>query len=313
MAETTKTRPIGRSYSAPSTDELNGILDGKIEAGEMIGKGGMGAVYKATQIWLKREVAIKLLLSDGEEYGFDFRDRFLREARAQASLDHPNIVTIHDFGETTNGLFYFSMELVDGNDLHNLIHSEELTEAHVFSWIPQVCKALQFAHDNGLVHRDVKPANIFITSDGRVKVGDFGLVKIRNSTLGSVGVTQLKISIGTREYIAPEAADAKEEVDGRADVYSLGVVLYEMLTGTTPKGAFTPVSRLRDDLHPGFDEIITNALQPEREDRYQSIEEMGKAVAALQHVPKAPPKSRLRSFMPSRISWRRQPTATKKA
>ena len=264
----------------------------------------MGAVYKAKQIWLRRDVAVKLLLSDGEEYGFDFRERFQREAQAQASLDHPNIVTIHDFGETTNGLFYFVMEYVDGHDLHTLIHGAELTESHIFSWIPQVCKALQFAHDDQLVHRDVKPANIFVDSKGRVKIGDFGLVKVRNRNLGAIGITQLRISVGTPDYLAPEAAEAWSDVDGRADVYSLGVVLYEMLCGTTPKGAFTPPSRLRDDVHPGFDEIITKALQPEREDRYQTIAEMGKAVANLQHIPKKPPASRLRSLLPAAITGR---------
>lgn len=294
-----KTRPVGRSYSAPSPEELNGVLDGNLEASEMIGQGGMGAVYKARQIWLKREVALKLLLSDGKEYGFDYRERFQREAQAQAALDHPNIVTIHEFGETDNGLFYFVMEYVDGNDLHTLIHGAELGESHVFSWIPQVCKALQHAHDDGLVHRDVKPANIFIANDGRVKIGDFGLVKIRDTTLQPIGKTQLRVSIGTRDYIAPESSNANEDIDARADVFSLGVVLYEMLTGTIPKGAFQSPSRLRTDIHPGFDAIIMKALQQNREDRYGTIEEMGKAVAELQHVPKTPTLSRpKKAFFP---------------
>lgn len=194
------------------------------------------------------------------------------------------------------------MEFVDGSDLHTLIHGAELREEHVFSWIPQVCRALQFAHDAGLVHRDVKPANIFITSDGRVKVGDFGLVKIRNHALAPLGITQLAISVGTPDYLAPEAAEAWSDVDGRADVYSLGVVLYEVLTGTIPRGAFTPPSRLREELNPGFDEIIVQALQPEREDRFQTIAEMGEAIIALQNKAKSRPSNRLSRLFPSRIA-----------
>ncbi len=193
---------------------------------ELVGKGGMGAVYKARQPALDRFVALKILAPRGGG-DLDFGGRFSREARALAKLSHPNIVGVYDFGQTES-LSYFIMEFVDGP---NLRQAGRLSPRVAMEIIPQICAALQFAHDEGIVHRDIKPENVLLDKKGRVKFADFGLAKILGQEQKDLRLTGLRDVMGTPHYMAPEQVERPQDVDHRADIYSLGVVFYEMLTG----------------------------------------------------------------------------------
>ncbi len=273
----------GHRFRAPTVEELGKWLP-QFEIIALIGQGGMGAVYKARQPKLDRVVALKLLPSDVEGAGSGFTGRFEQEARAMAKMSHPNIVTVHDFGETDEGHRYIVMEYVDGIDLHAAVASGQVTVQHALSWIPQICRALQYAHDQGVVHRDIKPANILISREGEVKVGDFGLAKLIDRHQGKV-VTQTQVSMGTPDYAAPEALEAGAGVDRRTDVYSLGVLFYELLTGKVPRGAWRPPSA-HADIDRRLDAIVVKALQPDPRHRYQSAQELAEALEDVKKVPR---------------------------
>lgn len=270
-------------FVAPTPQELNEILD-QFEVVELLGQGGMGAVYKARQPRLDRFVAIKLLPAFGGDDEHSFGERFEREARAMAQLNHPNVVTVHDFGETEDGHRYIVMEYVDGTDLHAAIHSGKLTTKHALAWIPQICSALEYAHNKGIVHRDIKPANILINKEGDVKVGDFGLAKLVGRK-HETAITQAQVSMGTPDYAAPEALEEGAEVDRRADVYSLGVLFYELLTGKVPRGAWRPPSAFKD-VDVRIDQIIVKAMQPDPNHRYQSVSQITDALNSMRNAPK---------------------------
>src|SRR5262249_32223923 len=212
----------------------------QLEMQAVLGQGGMGAVYKARQTKLDRLVAVKIL---PPEVARDpaFAERFTREARSLARLNHPHIVTVHDFGDV-DGLYYFTMEYVDGHNLRHLLEAGALSTAQVLAVLPQICDALQYAHDVGLVHRDIKPENLLIDHKGRGKNADFGLAKLVGLTPTYLTLTGTHEVMGTLLYMAPEQMKRSHTVDHRADIYSLGVVLYEMLTGELPLGRFAPPS-----------------------------------------------------------------------
>ena len=208
---------------------------------EHLGQGGMGVVYKARQRQLNRLVAVKILPpSVGEDPAF--AERFTREAQALAQLNHPNIVQVYDFGQTDE-FFYFVMEYVDGVNLRALIRDGKLKPEEALKIVPQICEALQFAHDEGIVHRDIKPENILIDKKGRVKIADFGLAKLLGQAAEDISLTGTGQLMGTLGYMAPEQLQHAHAVDHRADIYSLGVVFYEMLTGHLPIGRFEPPSK----------------------------------------------------------------------
>ena len=274
--------------SQPTPGELQRSFP-HFEILEMLGRGGMGVVYKARQITLDRFVAIKLLppaLGDDP----DFAHRFQREARAMARLSHPGIITLHDFGQTPEGQLYFVMEFVDGANLHDLIKSGGLAPADALSIAAQVCEALAYAHGEGVVHRDIKPANVMVTHCGRVKVADFGLARLIDQENPSE-LTMTGTVMGTLHYMAPEQRRG-EHVDHRADIFALGVMLYEMLCREVPHGMFDlPSTRVGCD--PRIDHIVARAMQNEFERRFQSTQEMHAAIesartAILVPVPVAP-------------------------
>jgi serine/threonine protein kinase len=238
----------------------------QLEILELLGQGGMGAVYKARQTKLDRLIAVKVL---PPEVARDpaFAERFMREARSLARLNHPNIVTIYDFGET-NGLFYFSMEFVDGQNARQLMHAGKLSQAQTLPIVSQVCDALRYAHDEGVVHRDIKPENILLDKRGRVKIADFGLAKLVGLTPTFLTLTGAHEVMGTLYYMAPEQTRRSHQVDHRADLYSLGVVCYEMLTGELPLGRFAPPSQ-KASVDARLDAIVLRALAREPEQRYQ--------------------------------------------
>jgi serine/threonine protein kinase len=209
---------------------------------ECLGRGGMGVVYKARQKSLDRLVAIKILPPElvGEER---FPERFASEAATLARLSHPNIITVHDFGETA-GLFYIVMEYIDGVNLRDLLREGKMDPGQALAIVPPICEALAYAHGKGIVHRDIKPENILLDRDGRVKIADFGIA----SLVGAAGEGS-----GTPPHMAPEQQTGR--VDRRADIYALGVVLYEMLTGERPAGDVVAPSR-KAQIDVRFDEMF---------------------------------------------------------
>jgi hypothetical protein len=263
--------------TAPAVADLAPLFP-QLEILELIGQGGMGAVYKARQIKLDRLVAVKILPA---EWGKDpaFAERFAREARALARLTHPHIVGVHDFGET-GGLFYLVMEFVDGANLRHVLQSGRLAPQQALAIVPQICEALQYAHEEGIVHRDIKPENILLDKRGQVKIADFGLAKLIRRSAADFSLTGSRQVMGTLDYMAPEQRTTPQDVDHRADIYSLGVVLYEMLTGELPLGRFAaPSDKVAVDER--VDAVVFRALEREPERRYQRISAIKTDVEAL--------------------------------
>lgn len=269
------------TYMPPNVHQVAQLFP-QMEILELIGQGGMGAVYKARQPALDRLVALKVLPPrPGSDRGFT--ERFTREARALAKLSHPNIVAVHDFGRVQfmSGvgdspgsespeqpyLHYFVMEFVDGANLRQVERAGRLTPRDALRIIPQICEALQFAHDEGIVHRDIKPENVLVDKKGRVKIADFGLARIL-ALEKDLRLTGARDVMGTPHYMAPEQVEHPQAVDHRADIYSLGVVFYEMLTGELPLGKFQPPSR-KVEVDVRLDEVVLHALEKEPERRYQ--------------------------------------------
>jgi len=270
------------AFSPPSPEELSEQFH-QLEILELLGKGGMGAVYKARQKHLDRFVALKIL---PPKVGRDpaFTERFTREARSLARLSHPHIVTVHDFGRTPTGLCYFLMEYVDGTDLRKVIASKTMTPHEALAIVPQVCEALQFAHERGIVHRDIKPENILIDKNGKVKIADFGLARLLDSAADAYTLTAVDQRMGTPLYMAPEQVEHPHSVDHRADIYSLGVVFYEMLTGELPLGRFAPPSqKVHVDVR--LDHVVLRTLEKEPELRYQHVSEVKTEVETISSSP----------------------------
>jgi predicted Ser/Thr protein kinase len=231
----------------------------------------MGVVYKARQPGLDRFVALKLLSLDASRDP-SFAQRFALEARSLARLNHPNIVAVYDFGQT-GGYYFFVMEYVDGANLREMIREKKLTPKEALAIVPRVCEALQFAHEEGIVHRDIKPENILLDKKGRVKIADFGLAKLLRKTPQDFQLTAPQTVMGTPHYMAPEQLERPQEVDHRADIYSLGVVLYEMLTGELPLGRFAPPSsKVQIDVR--LDEVVLRTLENKPERRYQHASDL---------------------------------------
>jgi serine/threonine protein kinase len=212
--------PEAGPFQPPGIEEVARLFP-QLEILAFIGKGGMGAVYKARQPALDRVVALKILPPQTAG-GPGFVERFNREARALARLTHPNIVAVHEFGQA-NGLPFFIMEFVDGLNLRELEQAGRLSPREALQIVPQICEALQFAHDEGIVHRDIKPENILVDKKGRVKIADFGIAKILGREQDAA-ITETKGALGTPHYMAPEQLEKPTTVDHRADIYSLGVV-----------------------------------------------------------------------------------------
>jgi len=274
------------SFSGISKDRL---IVGKYRILEEIGRGGMGVVFRAEDIRLKRDVALKFLpsqLADSAE----LRERFLIEAQAAAALSHPNICVIHEVGETEDRL-YIAMEYVEGETLRDRIKKGPLKPEEALDVVAQVAAGLSEAHGKGIIHRDIKSANIMVTQKGRAKVMDFGLAKLR----GGSSLTRSQTTLGTVAYMSPEQARG-EEVDGRTDLWSLGIVLYEMLTGELPFRGDQDLSVIHSIIHeepkplkqrkPPIPEelhqVVSRALRKNRDSRYGSAGDMLKDLRAYE-------------------------------
>jgi serine/threonine protein kinase len=338
--ETGAARP---RFVPPKPEELAALFP-QLEILGLIGQGGMGAVYRARQKQLDRMVALKILPPDvGRSPSFS--ERFAREAKALAKLNHPGIVTLYEFGQVQNAvgarlwsqtqpqhvastegaesigsaaagaphtaapLYDFLMEFVDGMNLGQLLRAGKLAPKEALAIVPQICDALQYAHDRGIVHRDIKPENILLGCEGQVKVADFGIAKLAergcpsrsgNANAKDSGKSEASLAggsaaaktaalplltaadkvLGTPQYMAPEQKEHPLEVDHRADIYSLGVVFYQMLTGELPAGKFEPPShKVQVDVR--IDEIVLRALEKNPELRYQQVSEVKTLVETL--------------------------------
>jgi uncharacterized protein (TIGR03067 family) len=319
--ESDSTAAFDAQFTPPTPAELAPLFP-DLEILELLGRGGMGVVYKARQKRLDRLVALKIL---APRIGQDpaFAERFLREARAMAMLNHPHIVAVYDFGQAAaresaaQPVYYFLMEFVDGLSLRRLLDAGKLSPETALAIVPQICEALQYAHDHGVVHRDIKPENILLDTEGRVKIADFGIAKLvgragergerreergegKSCTSplppgegqgegfpGPASIPQLTVTgqiIGTPQYMAPEQIEHPLRVDHRADIYSLGVVFYQMLTGELPIGRFAPPSR-KVQLDVRLDEVVLRALEKEPERRYQQASQLKTRVETIAATP----------------------------
>ncbi|MBL9178021.1 MAG: protein kinase [Verrucomicrobiaceae bacterium] len=271
---------------APAPEELAPLFP-QLEIIELLGRGGMGAVYKARQPKLNRFVALKIIAGDAAADPH-FAERFQREAQALAKLNHPNIVSVFDFGmvgprrteDSPPHLYYFLMEFVDGANLRAMMQSGEMRPEAALALIPAFCDALQYAHDEGVVHRDIKPENVLVDKKGRVKIADFGLAKLTGGDAHDHTLTRTGMHLGTPRYMAPEQVEKPETVDHRADIYSLGVVFYEMLTGELPMGRFDPPSK-KVDVDVKLDDIVLRSLEKEPARRYQHASEIKSDVQSV--------------------------------
>ena len=271
----TMAKPVPSSQqSLQPNQQLAEIVESQfpgLEIVELLGEGGMGMVFKARQTSLEREVAVKVIKTD-HQLRETFENRFAREAKALASLNHPNIVTVHDFGKTDD-YFFLIMEFVDGINVRELLSGQKITPREALEIIPQICDALQYAHDKGVVHRDIKPENILVDRNGRVKIADYGLAKLVNEEAATSGLTRTHHVMGTPHYMAPEQVEKPLSVDHRADIYSLGVVIYEMLTGELPLGRFDLPSQ-KAQIDSRLDEVVIHSLEKEPDRRYQKVSEV---------------------------------------
>jgi len=287
-------------FVPPSPEELSPKFP-QLQILERIGKGGMGAVYKARQPALDRLVALKILqFPPNSDPGF--AERFNREAQTLARLSHPRIVAVHDYGQL-EGMAYLILEYVDGASLREVVRTGRLTPREALAIVPQICEALQFAHDEGVVHRDIKPENILVDRKGQVKITDFGIAKLMGRTPQEDWLTGDRDLLGTPLYMAPEQVERPTTVDHRADIYSLGVVFYELLTGELPLGRFAPPSaKVQVDVR--LDEVVLRALEKEPEQRYQRAGQVKTDVETIATTPERLGKSAIGSDPKSRTDWR---------
>ena len=289
----------------------------QLEILSLIGQGGMGWVFKARQPKLNRIVALKLLPASLAERDAAFAGRFEREGQLLARLHHPNIVAVHDSG-AAGGFFYLLMEFVEGVNLRQAMRSSRFTPAQALAIVPHICDALQFAHDEGVLHRDIKPENILLDGKGRVKLADFGIAKLvgiegtegTKRTEGTPSFTSLEsleslesltqtgTTLGTPSYMAPEQRDTPADVDNRADIYSLGVVFYELLTGELPSGSL-PKPSAKSSADPRVDAIVQQALENERTRRQHSA---GEVKTQIEDLCKETPKPERPQTGPARLS-----------
>ena len=293
----------GRSFTPPSVEALNEHLVG-YRVSELLGRGGMGPVYRGEQLSLDRAVAIKVLPpSVASREGF--AERFAREGRALARLNHPHIVAVHDFG-VAGPYAILVMELVDGANLRDVLRQGKLSPRESLAIVPQLCDALSYAHGEGVVHRDIKPENLLFDAAGRLKITDFGLAKIirpvaapepadsrSDESSPDGGTDDQSVAkdeetrgrsadqvVGTIHYMAPEQYENPAGVDHRADIYAMGVVFYEMLTGELPMGRFDPPShQVRLDIR--IDEVVLRSLDKQPSRRYGSASDVKIAVQKI--------------------------------
>jgi serine/threonine protein kinase len=275
-----------RETGAAAPDPVQGGRFGQFEVVATLGRGGMGTVYKVRQSQLDRFAGLKVL-SPVLAADPEFRNRFVQEAQVLAKLVHPNIVSIFDFG-VHDGFYYLLMEYVDGVNLRQILDTRMLSSEELLKLVPPLCEALEVAHAQGIVHRDIKPENILVDRKGQVKITDFGIAKIANS---SRKITQAGVVMGTPAYMAPEQTQSLDAVDHRADLYSLGAIIYEILTGKVPSALFVRPSRIaRTD--PRMDVVLERALARDPGSRYEKASQIRDQVTEVLASPRPPVRRR---------------------
>ena len=285
------TEPSPHAFQAPEPAVLSDLLPGySVES--LIAVGGMGAVYRAVQNSLHRAVAIKIL---PQELGADeaFRVQFETEAKAMALLNHPNLVGVYDFGNV-GGLLYIVMEFVEGESLYHHAYGHHLEQDSAIRFTREICLGLQHAHENGVLHRDIKPSNILLDLQGHPKIVDFGLAQGMRQAPGKDEQVY-----GTPDYTAPEVLARSRTVDARADIFSVGVILHELLTGRVPASdPRSPSAIVSCD--PRLDGVVRKATYPNPELRYTSAAEMA---AELDMIAQTPPPRALRTVETPPAAW----------
>ena len=295
---------IQQPLQAPAQDALIGtVIDGRYRVEERIGEGGMGVVYRATHVVLRKPFALKVIRAD-QATDANIVQRFVREARAASGIGHPNIVNINDFGTTADGSLYLAMEFLDGMTLADAMKSGPIPFARALEIFIQIAGALEAAHAQGIVHRDLKPENIFLMREAGqhefVKVLDFGIAKVKNA---AAKLTSTGMVFGTPHYLSPEQA-AGQPVDHRSDIYSLGVIMYQVLAGQLPftaeslmalmtKHMFEPAPSLREAGHAvpsALDAIVGRCLQKKPELRHASMRELDSDLRRVQLSPVSEPR-----------------------
>lgn len=256
-------------FSPPSLENVGQLLP-SYQFEHLIAAGGMGAVYKTIQTSLERNVAIKILAPELSN-SVSFRSSFEKEAKLMARLNHPNLIGVYDFGEV-DGMLFIAMEYVDGTSLYEKTHSAILEQTEALEVILGICEGLANAHKAGILHRDIKPANIFITSEGIPKIGDFGLAR-------PSGDQETGVIFGTPGYTAPEVTAHPEKVGPATDIFSIGVMLYELLTARLPDEVYQPITGVT----PAIDPIVRKAICPNPDFRYQSAQELANEIKPLLH------------------------------
>jgi serine/threonine protein kinase len=271
---------------------------GRYQILERVGRGGMGVLYRGFDPILDREVAVKVMLADFSDDTEQMRPRFYREAKSVAKLQHRNIVTIFEFAEENNQP-HIVMEFLRGSPLSSRMDEQPpLTLDDKLDIVAQLCSGLGYAHQQGIVHRDVKPANVFILLDGSVKLLDFGIAKLATSTLTRQGDV-----VGSAPYMSPEQIAGAQDLDGRSDVWSTGVLLYELLTGRKPfdgEGLTTVIAGILREQPPAIDKFVpglpqalldtvARALEKDRDKRFQSAEELGRELQLIRKSTPSPP------------------------
>src|SRR2546423_2670616 len=288
------------SLGADADPLLGRVLNDRYRVVEVIGHGGMGRVYKALQAPLDRVVALKVL-GPGHDRDPNFYKRFFLEASVTAKLTHPNTITLYDYGRTDDGIFFIAMEFLNGRTLSQVMQSDgPLAQERVIHIAQQICRSLREAHSLGIIHRDLKPANVMLLLERDdhdfVKVLDFGLVKFFSGETPEADITNAGTVMGSPHYIAPEQARSQGP-DQRCDIYSLGVLLYHMLTGRVPFTAAAPVDIILKHLHdapvaprvlrpdltiaPGLQDLVLRCMAKNRDERFQSMDELLAQLKAL--------------------------------
>ncbi|HBE97436.1 MAG TPA: serine/threonine protein kinase, partial [Verrucomicrobiales bacterium] len=258
------------AFNPPEPQELSDLLSG-YDVNSLIATGGMGAVYAAKQISLDRPVAIKLLPRElGDE---SFREQFQAEARSMAKLNHPNLIGIYDFGQA-DGMPYIVMELVEGKSLYYSCYKTAIEQQTACELIIEICEGLAHAHKAGIIHRDIKPANILLDPEAHAKIGDFGLASHSDSVGGE------HMAFGTPGYAAPEILENPTAIGVPSDVFAVGVILYELLTGFLPEQPPLPASSIKGS-DQRLDTIIRTATRRNPRMRFQSAQDMADELKKL--------------------------------
>lgn len=273
---------FGAEFVPPTVAELQAEIP-HLEILSFVGHGGMGTYYRARHPKLERLAAVKILPVDPRTDA-DLIASFKKEAKAMARLSHPNIIGIYEFLETETAL-YLVMEFVEGDIFERLINARSFDLSEILAIITQICSALNHAHENGVIHRDLRPGNTMLDQSGLVKVGDFGLARLMGEELFRRKMTETNLAMGTMDYVAPEQLETGYPVDHRADIYSLGMMIYKLLTRVLPRGSFVVPSKLVPNLDPRIDDLVIRCLQRNPANRFQQVTELWIEVNRLLEPP----------------------------